>query len=73
MEIMSRAEACAYLGISRNTMTQLTNEHKIPFIQYVKGGAIKFDRDSLDRWIKTREVQPWYMTAETHRKRRTAT
>jgi excisionase family DNA binding protein len=56
-EIMSQADACAFLAISRNTLYKLISEGEIPAFRLTKGGRWKFRRSDLEDWLADRKAR----------------
>ena len=44
--------ACAYLGLSRNTLYRLTAARAIPVRKKVNGQGLRFHRGELDAWVE---------------------
>lgn len=55
--LMTKAEACEYLGISQSTMAALMREKKIPVVRITARSHPRFLRESLDKWVTARESQ----------------
>jgi excisionase family DNA binding protein len=53
-ELLSRAEAAAYLGVSKMTLEDwaCSGRVNLPFIKI--GGRAKYRKSDLDRWISAR-------------------
>lgn len=47
------AQACAYLGLSRNALYKLTAARAIPCRKKQGGQGLRFHRDELDQWMQT--------------------
>jgi excisionase family DNA binding protein len=57
MEIYSVKEACSYLKVSIHTLNKWRSEKKGP--PYIKMGRyVKYNRESLDRFLKNHEIDP---------------
>lgn len=54
---MGVKELAEYLGMKPTTIYSWTHMRKIPY--YKMGRIVKFDREKIDRWIKTKEVKPF--------------
>ena len=52
MQLMSRAEAAQYLGISTRTLDRRVAEGKIRYISSCRGGKIHYRDSDLERYIK---------------------
>jgi excisionase family DNA binding protein len=48
------AQACAYLGFSRDALYKLTAAKAIPCRKKQGGQALRFHRDELDEWMRDR-------------------
>lgn len=53
---MTMAQICDYLSCSKWTIYRLIDKREIPFAAIGKR-AYRFDRDSIDDWIKTRTMK----------------
>lgn len=54
--LLKMAEAARYLNVSYSTLVKLVAEGDgPPAIRVTEHGSIRFDRATLDRWIKERE------------------
>lgn len=58
MELLTRKEAAAELGISVNTLDKLREERKIGFYQTCYGGRVRFSRSHLEKYIEKIEKPP---------------
>jgi excisionase family DNA binding protein len=47
-------EVADYLGLSKNTVYSWVCQKRIPYFKV--GRLVKFDRQKIDRWAETREV-----------------
>ena len=57
MELYSVKEACSYLKVSIHTLNKWRSEKKGP--PYIKMGRyVKYNRESLDRFLKNHEIDP---------------
>ncbi len=45
------AQACVYLGLSRNALYKLTAARAIPCRKKQGGHGLRFHRDELDQWM----------------------
>lgn len=54
--LLNIQEAAQYTGLSVHTLYTMTSERRIPFVKV--GRLTKFDRDTLDKWIKQQTVMP---------------
>lgn len=55
--LMTKAEACEYLGISQSTMATLMRDRRIPVVRITARSHPRFLRESLDKWVAARESQ----------------
>jgi excisionase family DNA binding protein len=46
------AQACVYLGLSRNALYKLTAARAIPCRKKQGGQGLRFHRDELDQWMR---------------------
>ena len=46
------AQACVYLGLSRNALYKLTAARAIPCRKKQDGQGLRFHRDELDQWMQ---------------------
>jgi excisionase family DNA binding protein len=46
------AQACIYLGLSRNALYKLTAARAIPCRKKHGGQGLRFHRDELDQWMR---------------------
>lgn len=57
-EILTTQECCVLLGVSESNLRKMMNDKKnpIPFSQLSSGkrGAVRFLRDSVIKWVKSR-------------------
>lgn len=58
VELLTRKEAAAELGISVNTLDKLREERKIGFYQTCYGGRVRFSRAHLEKYIEKIEKPP---------------
>lgn len=58
MELLTRKQAMEYLRIGSTKLWELTKENKIEVYQAVAGGKMLFDRQDLDRYIRSQIVKP---------------
>lgn len=56
-DLMTKAEACEYLGISQSTMATLMRDRRIPVVRITARSHPRFLRESLDKWVAAREQQ----------------
>jgi excisionase family DNA binding protein len=56
-DIMSVAEACAFLSVHRNTLYKLLREGEIPAFRLTTGGRWKFRRRELEQWLEDRQAR----------------
>lgn len=54
--LLTVQEAAQYTGLSVHTLYTMTSERRIPYVKV--GRLTKFDRDTLDKWIKQQTVMP---------------
>lgn len=52
---MTKAEAIAYLRVSRGTLDKLMKKHELPFIKLEK--KVLFRRADIDRWLEKKLVK----------------
>ncbi len=53
-ELLTYGEAARLLRIAEVTLRRWVSLRKIPFIKL--GGAVRFDRDDIDRWLQDSRV-----------------
>ena len=53
-ELLTAKEAAEYLGVKKGTIYEWVFYRKIPFIKM--GRLLRFRRESLEEWIKEKEV-----------------
>jgi excisionase family DNA binding protein len=56
-DVLSVADACAFLAIHRNTLYKLITEGEIPAFRLSKGGRWKFRRTDLEDWLADRQAR----------------
>ncbi len=57
MEPYSAKEACTHLKVSIHTLNNWRSEKKVP--PYIKMGRyVKYNRESLDRFLNNHEIDP---------------
>lgn len=56
-EVLSVPEACAFLGVYRNTLYKLIREGEIPAFRLITGGRWKFRKQDLEQWLEDRQVR----------------
>ena len=49
-------EAAAYTGLAVDTLYKMVSQRRVTYIKL--GGALRFDPDQLDQWIKQNTVMP---------------
>jgi excisionase family DNA binding protein len=49
-------EAALYTGLSVHTLYTMTSQRRIPHLKV--GRLTKFDRETLDKWIKQQTIMP---------------
>lgn len=54
--LLNIQEAAQYTGLSKHTLYTMTSERRIPFVKV--GRLTRFDRETLDKWIKQQTVMP---------------
>ena len=54
--LLTIQEAAQYTGLSVHTLSTMTRPKRIPYMQAGRLG--KFDRETLDKWIKQQTVMP---------------
>lgn len=57
MDLIKKAEACAMLGISMNTLDKLIREGRLPAYR-VTDHAIRLDRADVTGYLESRRIQP---------------
>jgi excisionase family DNA binding protein len=68
-EILTIAEVAGYLKVAERTVYRLAGAHKIPAFKV--GGAWRFSKSEIDRWIKTQTADATSPRADpSGRKRR---
>ncbi len=56
-QIISVPEACAFLGVHRNTLYKLIVDGDLPAFRLTAGGRWKFRKNDLEEWLETRQVR----------------
>jgi len=54
--LMAVKEAALYTGLSPDTLYTMVSQRRVPFVKL--GGALRFNPDQLDQWIKQNTVMP---------------
>lgn len=54
--LLTVQEAAKYTGLSIHTLYTMTSQRRIPHVKV--GRLTKFDRETLDKWIKQQTVMP---------------
>jgi excisionase family DNA binding protein len=54
--LLTISETAQYIGLSVHTLYTMTSQRRIPFVKC--GRLTKFDRETLDKWIKQQTVMP---------------
>jgi excisionase family DNA binding protein len=49
-------EAAGWLGVTPQTLYKMVSQRRVPYVKV--GGALKFDPDKLQAWIKDNSVMP---------------
>ena len=57
-KFFTRVEAAAFLGLRPQTLANLTWQNKGPPYVRLSSRSIKYDRDELIAYMKSREVRP---------------
>ncbi|MDK2741357.1 MAG: helix-turn-helix domain-containing protein [Nitrospira sp. BO4] len=53
---MTVQEAALYTDLSPHTVYSMVSQKRIPYVKV--GRLVKFDRETLDKWIKQQTVMP---------------
>ena len=61
-EILTISEVAGYLKVAERTIYHLAGAHKIPAFKV--GGAWRFSKSEIDRWIKTQTAGSPSSTAD---------
>lgn len=59
--LLTVQEAAQYTGLSVHTLYTMTSQKRIPYVKV--GRLTKFDRETLDKWIKQQTVMPMRQSA----------
>ncbi|UVT20060.1 MAG: helix-turn-helix domain-containing protein [Nitrospira sp.] len=54
--LLTIQEAAQYTGLSVHTLYTMTSQKRIPYVKV--GRLTRFDRETLDKWIKQQTVMP---------------
>ena len=54
--LLTVQEAAQYTGLSVHTIYTMASQKRIPYVKV--GRLVKFDRETLDKWIKQQTVMP---------------
>lgn len=54
-DLMTKAEAIAYLRVSRGTLDKLMKKHELPFIKLEK--KVLFRKADIDLWLEKKLVK----------------
>ena len=57
-QFLNRAEAARFLGLQPQTLANLTWKNEGPPYVRLSSRCIRYDRNELLSWMKTREVRP---------------
>jgi excisionase family DNA binding protein len=49
---MTVDQVADYLSLSRSTIYQYVNEHRIPFVRIPTSNQVRFRRDQVDDWLE---------------------
>jgi excisionase family DNA binding protein len=55
-DVISAAQACAMLGVHRNTLYKLLETEELPAFRLTKGGRWRFRRSELQSWLQDKEA-----------------
>lgn len=67
-EILTISEVAGYLKVAERTIYRLAGAHKIPAFKV--GGAWRFSKSEIDRWIKTQTAGSPSSTADLSGRKR---
>lgn len=67
-EILTISEVAGYLKVAERTIYRLAGAHKIPAFKV--GGAWRFSKSEIDRWIKTQMAGSPSSTADRSGRKR---
>ena len=56
-DIISVPQACAFLGVHRNTLYKLITEGNLPAFRLTAGGRWKFRKSDLEDWVENRQAR----------------
>ncbi len=56
MGLLTIQQAAKYTGLSTHTLYKMVSQRRVPFVKL--GGALRFDPNKLDQWIKQNTVMP---------------
>lgn len=54
--LLTIQEVAAYTGLSTHTLYTMVSQRRVPYVKL--GGALRFNPDELDKWIKENSVMP---------------
>lgn len=55
--LLKTRDAAVYLGISKDTLTDMARSHELAYIEHKPGGPWLFDIRDLDKWIEQHKRQ----------------
>ena len=55
-DLMTVKEAAQYIGLAKKTLYTMVSHRRIPFVKV--GGALRFDKDHVNDWLKEQTVMP---------------
>ncbi len=56
MGLLTIQQAAKHTGLSTHTLYKMVSQRRVPFVKL--GGALRFDPNKLDQWIKQNTVMP---------------
>ncbi len=56
MGLLTIQQAAQVTGLSPHTIYKMVSQRRIPYVKL--GGALRFNPDQLDQWIKQNTVMP---------------
>ena len=57
--LMTRREAASYLGVQPATLAQWAWHKRYKLTYFKIGGAVRYRKDDLDRFLSTHVIHPW--------------
>jgi len=56
MGLLTIQQAANHTGLSTHTLYKMVSQRRVPFVKL--GGALRFNPEQLDQWIKQNTVMP---------------